>query len=271
MKEKATMPRKPGAAAAFLDARLAIGRVGFSLSDLIKETGLSATAARNQLLRLGPRVVRVALMHQFFVIVSPEHRAIGAPPVAWWMDDYFKWLGHPYYLALQSAAATYGATPQAIQVTQVMTDRARRPIALGRLQIRFFVKEGIARTPTQPPANAYAPLEVSTPEATTFDLVRYASRIGGLGRARETLVPLLPLMRIHEMKRVLEAENETSAAQRLGYIIEQSGNSRLADVIHTWLPPHPPSIQLVPTAVKSRNASLNPKWRLLINSGEEEL
>jgi hypothetical protein len=99
MKEKAATTRLSGAAARFIDARLAVGRVAFPLADLVKETGLSITAARNQLLRLGNRVVRPAQKHQFFLIVGPEHRSLGAPPVTWWLDDYFKWLGHPYYLA----------------------------------------------------------------------------------------------------------------------------------------------------------------------------
>ena len=106
MKEKTATTRLSGAAARFIDARLAVGRVAFPLADLAKETGLSITAARNQLLRLRDRVVRPAQKHQFFLIVGPEHRSVGAPPVTWWLDDYFKWLGHPYYLALQSAAST---------------------------------------------------------------------------------------------------------------------------------------------------------------------
>jgi len=269
VKGNIAIPRRSGAAAGFLDSRLASGHVAFPLVDLVKETGLSVTAANRQLSRLGSRVVRVSGRHQFFLIVSPEHIATGAPPVAWWLDDYFKWLGHAYYLALQSAAATYGATPQALQVTQVVTDSRRRPITLGRLQVRFFVKAGIERTPTQPLANAYAPLHVSTPEATAFDLVRYASRIGGIGRAVETLVPLLPLMRGTELKRLLEAENETSTAQRLGYIIERKGNAKLAEAIHDWLPSPLPLIPLIPAKV--RNAPLIQRWRLLNNAGESEL
>jgi hypothetical protein len=271
MKESLAKPRQPGAAATFIETRLASGGIAFSLPELVKETGLSVTAARNQLLRLGRRVVRVAPMQPFFLIVSPEHKVIGAPPVAWWIDDYFKWLRHPYYLALQSAAATYGSSPQAIQVTQVMTDSARRPIIVGRLQVRFFVKRGIERTLTQPLANAHAPLRVSTPEATAFDLIRYAPRIGGIGRAMETLVPLLPLMRIPEMKRVLEAENETSTAQRLGYMIERSGNSKLARVVHEWLPSNMPLVPLVLTAAKRGKVSVIERWRLFNNAGELEL
>jgi hypothetical protein len=51
--------RRVGSADAFLDQRLALGRVAFPLGDLVKETGLSVTAARNQLLRLKKRVTRV--------------------------------------------------------------------------------------------------------------------------------------------------------------------------------------------------------------------
>ena len=48
-----------GSADAFIDQRLALGRVAFPLADLVKETGLSVTAARNQLLRLeNAKVVR---------------------------------------------------------------------------------------------------------------------------------------------------------------------------------------------------------------------
>ena len=92
MEENTKKNRQNGAAAAFIDARLAAGHVAFPLADLVKETGLSVTAAKNQLRRLGSLVVRVSRLQQFFLIVSPEHRSMGAPPVTWWLDDYFTWL-----------------------------------------------------------------------------------------------------------------------------------------------------------------------------------
>src|ERR1017187_10320079 len=195
MKQSKSKSRMDGSADAFINQRLALGRVAFPLADLVKETGLTLTAARNQLLRLENRVTRVSPRQQFFLIVSPEHRAVGAPPVAWWLHDYFQWLGEPYYLALQSAASSLGSNPQALQVTQVMTKISRRAVEVGRIRIQFFVKRTVEQIPTQPLANAFAPLQVSTPEATAFDLIRYAARIGGIGRAAETIAPLLPFMR----------------------------------------------------------------------------
>jgi hypothetical protein len=257
-----------GAAEAFIEARMALGRVAFSLEELAKESGLSAIAAKFQLLRLRGKVARVSPRQPFFLIVSPEHRNMGAPPANWWLQDYFNWLGRPYYLALQSAASSFGSNPQALQVTQVMTDRPCRAIKVGRIQVRFFVKRGIERTPTQQPAGAVAPLLVSTPEATAYDLIRYASSIGGIERAAETIRPLLPLLRASELKRVLGTENEPAVAQRLGFVVEACGNKSLAKVIRDWLPDELTPISLAPANGKRDNLPLVKRWQVLNNSSE---
>jgi len=240
------------------------------MSQLIKETGLTVSAARSQLHRLGRKIVRVSKAHQFFLIVSPEHFSRGSPPVDWWLDDYFRWLGHPYYLALQSAAGAHGSNRQSIQVTQVMTDTPRRPLTVGQLHVTFFVKRSIRNTRTQQLANAFAPARVSTPAATGFDLIRYAARIGGIGRAVETLRPLLPLIDQAELHAVLEAENETATAQRLGYALDKTGNARLAAVVENWLPAKRPAILFATTPAGRLAGPAVLPWRVVDNSGEFE-
>lgn len=261
-------PRLIGAAENFIDNRIGLGRVAFSLDELVTETGLSAIAAKFQLLRLRKKVVRISPRQPFFLIVSPEHRSLGAPPPNWWLQDYFGWLEQPYYLALQSAASAYGSNPQALQVTQVMTDKPIRPLKVGRTQLRFFVKRGIARTPTQPPAGAVAPLLVGTPEATAYDLIRYATSIGGIERAAETIRPLLPQLRIRELKRVLAVENEPAIAQRLGFVIESLGNKPLAKAIRDWLPNALKPVTLSPPKGKRASLPLVKRWQVLNNSSE---
>jgi hypothetical protein len=257
-----------GAAEAFIDKRLAVGRVAFSLEELVKESGLSAIAAKFQLLRLGSKVTRVSPRQSFFLIVSPEHRSVGAPPANWWLQDYFNWLSRPYYLALQSAASAFGSNPQALQVTQVMTDRPSRAFKIGRIQVQFFVKRGIERTPTQQPDGAVAPLLISTPEATVYDLIRYATSIGGIERAGETIRPLLPLLRARELKRVLNAENESGVAQRLGFVLEACRSKSLAKVVRDWLPDELTPVALVPGKDKRDNLPLVKRWQVLNNSAE---
>jgi hypothetical protein len=266
MRQSKPRSRLRGAASAFIEQRLALGCVAFPLADLVKETRLSVTAARNQLLRLGNRVTRVSPRQQFFLIVSPEHRAVGAPPVAWWLHDYFQWLGQPYYLALQSAASSFGSNPQALQVTQVMTKIPRRALEIGRIRVQFFVKRTVEQTPTRPLANAFAPLQVSTPEATTFDLIRYAARIGGIGRAAETIAPLLPLMHPSELRRVLKTEGEPSTTQRLGFVLENLRATKLAKVVHDWLPPDLIFVPLVPGL--RGDAPEIKRWKILSNATE---
>ncbi len=186
--------------------------------------------------------------------------------MAWWLHDYFQWLGEPYYLALQSAASSLGSNPQALQVTQVMTRISRRAVEVGRIRIQFFVKRTVEQTPTQPLANAYAPLQVSTPEATTFDLVQYATRIGGIGRAAETIAPLLPLMRPAELRRVLKIEDEPTTAQRLGFVLEKLRATDLAKVVENWLPSNLIVVPLVPGA--RRDAPEIKRWKILNNAVE---
>jgi hypothetical protein len=258
--------RRYGAAAAFVDQRLSLGNVTFPKSDLVAASGLSETAAFFQLKRLGRCVTRVSPRHPFFLIVSPEHRAVGAPPVAWWLDDYFRWLKEPYYLALQSAAGAFGSAPQALQVAQVMTATPRRPIAVGRIRVQFFIKRALARTPTQMMGKARAPLIVSTPEATAYDLVRYAPRIGGLARVRETLAGLLPVMRPTELRRVLRIENEVPVAQRLGLVFDSLKAWKLARVVQEWLPNNPPRVLLVHG--ETRDVPENRRWKVLCNDAE---
>lgn len=69
-------------------------------------------------------------------------------------------------------------------------------------------------------AGARCPVKVSVPEATAFDLVRYAPKIGGLEQAMETMLPMLPTIKRDVLKAVLVAEESNEAnlttIERLG-------------------------------------------------------
>jgi len=255
-----------GATGRFVEGKLAGGFVSFSLDELITQTGLSVVAARNQLLRLGDGVVRVSPRQQYFLIVPPEQRSFGAPPVEWWLGDYMQWLDRPYYLALQSAAAVHGSSQQAIMETQVMTDLPRREIIVGRIRIRFFMKSGIERSLTQQLPGAHAPLKVSTPETTAFDLVRYAHSLGGIERIAETIAPMVPSIKVRALRKALDAEDEVAAAQRLGFVLDAIGAENLARTVRGWLPSR---LQRIPLSLQASNDASPPEnqtWRVIDNA-----
>jgi len=97
------------------------------------------------------------------------------------------------------------------------------------------MKSGIDRTVTQQLPNAYAPLAISTPESTIYDLVRYAQRIGGIERVAETIAPMLPTVRTSKLVKVLKAENEIATAERLGLVLETVGAHKFAKAVRDWL------------------------------------
>lgn len=258
--------RRRGAVGRFVDGLLAVGRVAFTQDELVAQTGLSPIAARNQLLRLDGLIQRVMPRQPFYLIVSPEHRAIGAPPPAWWLDDYFRWLNRPYYVALQSAAAEYGSAAQAIQVTQVISDRPHRDILLGRLRVQFFVKGNARATPVQSPEQAQAPLYISTPEATALDLVAYANRLGGIERAAETLAPLLKAFTRTRLTEALKAGVATAYVQRFGFVLEHIGGAAFADVVERYLAGIPTNrVFLEPGRSAGSTPILNSRWNVLAN------
>jgi hypothetical protein len=111
-------------------------------------------------------------------------------------------------------------------------------------------------------------LQVSTPEATAFDLIQYATRVGGIGRAAETIAPLLPLMRPAELRRVLKIADEPTMAQRLGFVLGKLRANDLAKVVENWLPSDLKFVTLVPGA--RGDAPEIKRWKILNNAVEFE-
>ena len=92
--------------------------------------------------------------------------------------------------------------------------------------------------------------------------------MGGIERAAETIVPLLPVLRARELRRVLETEDEPAVAQRLGFVIEAGGAKRLAQTIYDWLPAKLVRVPLSPSTVDRKSFPVVERWQILNNSGE---
>ena len=260
-----------GAVAARLDSLQAQGRLVASVAELAQHCGLSYLAARRQLERLALRVVRLPGRPSIVLLVPPEHRARGAPPIAAWLDAYMRYRAQPYYVGLLSAAALHGAAQQAPQVTQIITESPLRPIEVGRLRVDSYVKHHLRRTPLSELAGLPAPLAVSTPEATALDLIAFNTRIGGIRRVAELISQMRPAFTVRGLRKALEAEEQAALKQRLGYVLEVLGMERMAAEVGRHLPARCMAVPLQTHASKglARSTAVQP-WRIVDNVSLKE-
>lgn len=240
---EATKGPNRGRVARFLDDLQARGDLVVSVDEAAKQSTLSRIAAQRQLERLAPRAARLPGRPSVFLIVPPEHRLRGAPPVAAWLDEYFRAQGNLYYVGLLSAAALHGSSKQAVQVTQVLLRQPRRPIAVGKIHLDFYVKSKLELTPLTEIPGLPAPLAVSSPEATALDLIAFSHRLGGIERAIEVIKGLEGVLTVTGMRRAIRACVPVTVLQRTGYVFEMLRFDSLADIVQRALPKRfPPAL-----------------------------
>jgi hypothetical protein len=261
-------PRKRGFVEQSLNQSQARGEFVISLDQVAQAGQMTHLAVRRQLERLSQRVEHLPGRSSAYLIVPPEHRARGAPPVAAWLDAYFRLRGQPYYVGLLSAAAVHGPSSQALQVTQVLTTKPTRPMDVGRLHVDFYVKAHLQQTPLSALAGMPAPLAVSSPEATALDLIAFSHRIGGIRRVTEVIANLKGVMSLVGLRTALRAETQTSIKQRLGYVLSILGLDRMAEEVQRSLPKRL-AVALLQTQapVAHRGSDACQPWMVLDNVG----
>jgi predicted transcriptional regulator of viral defense system len=222
-----------------LDAAERQGRLNLRTTDIAKALpGISPDALRQALHRQQKkgRIVRASRGAQHWVLVPLQDATAGAPPLEAWLDAYLsKTLGLPYYVGLLSAAEVYGASPQAVMVTHVMTSRARRPVQVGRHQLVFLKRTRIPEMPIRWHETPQGRFKVSTPELTALDLVSRQQVAGGMARVADVLQLLVPDMTAEGLTTALNATHETPNAQRLGALLSQLDQPVLTNLVADWL------------------------------------
>lgn len=206
----------------------------------------------------------VAPRQGFYVIVPPEHRAVGAPPAEWFIDGLMRHEQLPYYVGLLTAAALHGASAQAAQEFQVMVPEHRRPLAPGRLRIRFFTRRDAERAAVEQRVTPTGYMRVATPETTALDVVGDPKHAGGWDNVATVLRDLSERIDADRLRRVLDAGASQADAQRLGYILQFVGAAPQADAVAGWLKQRRPHyVPLAPSA--GGVGKPDPRWHVLVN------
>ena len=240
------------------------GRLSFAASEIRKRTGLDGVNLQVALYRHAATgsIAKLSRKSDFFVIVPPQYRSMGSPPVEDWLDDYMSHLGQPYYLGLLSAATVHGSSHFAIQETQVVTKEWLRPLTIGRTRLRFFQSNAVTKVPVERRTGFWAQLCVSTPETTILDVLRL--RPCGIGRALLLVKDLASKFEAGLLERAIAASDDTPNAQRLGFLLEQAGRADMAMLVKRWLDDRPHRV--VPLETGSPVARLHDRrWNVDVN------
>jgi AbiEi antitoxin C-terminal domain len=237
------------------------GRLFFSSDELPRAPGSRAVESALRRLAAKGKIQRLMTRSPAFVIVPPEHRSMGLPPVEWWLDDFMKHLGVDYYLGLLSAAADAGSSHFASMETQVVASRWMRPVETARLRIRFFQRAHFPDDLVATKQNLWAGLRVAGPALTAVDLVSYAPC--GPGQALLILSDLAATISRRDLAKALEAGGTVPAAQRLGFLLDRAGRGKLASVVREWLSDK--KITVVPLDAGAGEGELDKEWQVVVN------
>ncbi len=204
------------------------------------------------------------------MIVPGEFDLAGAPPAQWFIHGLMVYLGQPYYVALLTAAAHHGASHQAAQVFQVVTDRPTRPMNAGRIRMEFVMKSGIEGTPTTAVKTPTGYMTMSTPEATALDLVRYFKAAGHLSHVTTVLEELAEELDGEDLVRAAEAGGfEMVVVQRLGYLLDRVGAGSVADGLAAVVAGRSPqAVPLRPDRPR-KGCPVDGRWRVAVNNEVE--
>lgn len=248
-----------------IESLQAQGRYSFSYPILLAASGKQYKAVERALSRLRKGGAIANPRKGFYVIVPPEYRISGCLPASWFIDDMMKFMEENYYVGLLSAAELYGSAHHRPQELQVVAERSHRAVECGRARIRFFSKRCIEKTPVAKHKTRTGYMLVSTPEATSLDLVRYSFELGGLSAVAVTISELTEHLKPRRLVRAAEVF-DLSVSQRLGFLLDRLGKQKLADQLSAWVLKQRPRLALLRSDGLTGAGLVDQRWRLRVNA-----
>jgi predicted transcriptional regulator of viral defense system len=248
----------------WIDGLQVNGRYSFVRSEALSDSGLTPSAVNKALQRAVKRGRIVKIKEYFYVLVPLEYTAAGSPPVSWFVQNLMVAMNQSYYVGLLSAAAQHGASHHQPQEFQVMTDRSVRPMKAGRTRIRFFASKYVERAAVQDVKTPTGFMRVATPETTVVDLVRFARSVGRLDSVANVIADLSARIEPRRLIAAIRLVNDVPNTQRLGYILDQIHQRRLANPIREWLRRQSPSLISFRSGRSATEKQVNGRWNLLI-------
>lgn len=243
------------------------GRYSVTLKELRSKFDISEKALLQNIYRLKSKNQLAQVRKEFYVIIPPQYLNRGMVPPSLFIADMMEFLNRDYYVCLFSAAALHGSGHQQPMEFQVMTKKPPlRNIKNQKLNMRFFTKGKWEKEQITEKKTETGYIHISTPELTAFDLVYYHKNIGGLNRIIPILEDLTENMNPSQLALTAKSQ-KIPTIQRLGYLLDQTGNSSLAGVLSKVVSNETLKEVRLSLAHKERQGKTDKKWRVLVNTG----
>lgn len=244
------------------------GRCTFSIEDAIKRLNKSRKAVHSSIEHLVAKKELVSPAKGFYVIVPPEYQILGCLPAEYFIPYLMEYWKCKYYACLLTAAKYHGASHQAVMIFQVMIEGRRPPIICGKIRVKFITNKKLTETPMQKIATRMSMLTVSTPEGTAMDLMNYPHQSVGLNHIATILTELHETMNADKLLKVAENSQILAWQQRLGYMLEIIGATKLAEVLKKHLSEQKrvDYIPLIPKIKVTKYTKKNETWKIIENT-----
>lgn len=203
------------------DYLLSQGRPVVDLATAADLLGLSKRAASDALVRLRRSGQMFSPSAGLYVAIPPEYRSWGAIPALDFIDPMMAANDRAYYVALLSAAELHGASHQRPQAFQVMVDRPLKDRDFGRVRLRFYTRMGLTDVPVVSVVTNIGSARVSSPAATSLDLVSRPSDGGGLSNVATVVADLVEGGKLAASDILTAADAYPGASlRRLGWLLD---------------------------------------------------
>ncbi len=203
-----------------------------------------------------------------YVPIPPEYRLWRTVPAADFVDPLMRHLGHPYYVALLSAAEVLGFAHQRPQVFQVMTPARLRDRSFGRVQMVFITSARVADRPIVERNTATGTMRVSTMEVTALDLVELPRHSGGLSNVATVLGEMVEENALTaDALAKIAATYPAAVAQRTGWLLDFVAqrvgvNLDLEALRHAITPATPTPLE----SYGPRRGPVDETWNVIVNT-----
>lgn len=254
----------------WIDSLQAGGLYYFTLYDASISLGLKRQALSRALTRQVKNGRIVSIYHGFYLIIPIEYKNWGVLPPDWFIADLMAYLEQPYYVGLLSAAEYHGAAHQKPMTFQVVTNKPIRDVQCKRVKIKFFVKKNIDFSLIEQKKSQTGYINVSCPELTATDLLKYQNRAAGLNHIHSVLNELTEKIDAEKLVEAVDSDGCTAYAQRLGWLLDQTEHPEKNLQLLSWIQKKQPGYVKLDPKLPSKNSSCDSTWKILLNTQIEE-